>query len=448
MDFSDPKFLAIIAVALVGTAALLLSLLRNPKTTIVVIAIMIFAGATAAQDAIGTDLVNSTWLRPLQLRRAEIYLGGGCLLLVAMLVHLNRLGTRLPPFAAACLWLVNVYAGTLDTHHYDPKEGVLRIVFASVTLIPMLFMVPALIRDTRDVLQWFRMVGLVGATWTGACCVQFVLDRSQLVFPGTARFTGLLGNPQAAAVYVSPMTTLMTWLVLNETSKRFRLFWIAAAGVSIMFLGWTGSRTGALTYMMGLTAVLYARAGRAILFLPFVALGVYGLFSLAQAMGVDLGLDRLTSGKDTRSEVWMMLVEDALNAPILGMGQQRRGGVENSYLLGWVIYGPGMLLIILAMLGSASVQGLRLFFARGRLGPLERRMADFVLGYYAIYFTGAIFEWYIVARLEASIPMFVVFNTVGAHLLRTANWHELHGEHIPDAEEFAQVIEDYERPAA
>jgi hypothetical protein len=447
MDFSDPKFLAILALALVGGTALLLSLLKSPKATIVVVGIMIFAGATAAQDA-GSNIVNATWLRPIQLRRAEIYLVGGVLVSIAMLIHLGRMGTKFPPFAAVTLWLINVYAGTLDTHHYDPKEGVLRIIFATVTLIPTMFMVSALIRDTNDILRWFRMVGIVGAVWTGACCIQFVLDRSQLVFPGTARFTGLLGNPQSAAVYVSPMTALMTWLVLNETSRKLRLFWIAVAGISIILLGWTGSRTGALTYMMGLTAVLYARAGRAVLFLPFVALGVYGLFSLTQAMGVDLGLDRLTSGRDTRTEVWMMLIEDALNAPILGMGQQRRGGVENSYLLGWVIYGPGMLLLILTMLGSAAFQGLRLLFARGRLGSLERRMADYVLGFYAIYFTGAIFEWYIVARLEASIPMFVIFNCVGAHLLRTAKWQELHGEHLPDAEEYAEMVEEYGRPAA
>lgn len=448
MDFGDPKFLAFVAVALVGVAALLLSLLKNPQVTIILLGIMIFAGATAAQDAAGGQAANSTWLRAIQLRRAEIYLGAGCLVFIGMIVHLNRLGTKLPPFAAICLWVINIYAGTLDSHHIEPKEGLLRIIFATVTLVPMMFMTSALIRDSYDVLRWFRMIAVVGSAWTFACCIQFVLDRSQLVFPGTARFTGLLGNPQATAVYISPMTALMTWLVLNETSKRWRTYWIVVAGITIIFLGWTGSRTGALTYMMGLTAVLYARAGRAILFLPLVAAGVYGLFSLTQAMGVDLGLDRLTSGKDTRSEVWSLLIEDALHAPILGMGQQRKGGVENSYLLGWVIYGPGMLLLILTMLGSSCFQGLRLLASRRRLGPLERRMADFVLGFYAIYFSGAVFEWYIVARLEASIPMFVIFSTVGAHLLRTAKWQEMHGVEIPDADEYSDLVADYERPAA
>lgn len=448
MDFGDPKFLLTIALGVVAGFALLLSLVKNPGVTLIVMAIMIFAGAMAAQDAAGSDVINSTWLRPIQLRRAEIYLGSGLMLVMGMVVHLNRLGTKTPPLAASMLWVINLYAGTLDMHHYDPKEGIQRIIFATVTLIPMLFLTPALMRGTYDILKWFRIVGVVGAAWTGACCIQFVLDRSQLVFPGTARFTGLLGNPQATAVYLSPMTTVMTWLVLNETSKRLRLFWIGAAGASIIFLAWTGSRTGALTYMMGLTAVLYARLGRAVLFLPFVALGVYGLFTLAQTLGVDLGLDRLTSGKDTRSDVWMMLIEDALHAPLMGMGQQRQGGVENSFLLGWVIYGPIMLFLILFMMGAAMFQGLRLIFARRRLGPLERRMADFVLGYYAIYFTGAFFEWYIVARLEPSIPMFVIFNSVGAFLLRQAKWEELHGEHIPDAEEYAEAIDDYSHAAA
>lgn len=448
MDFGDPKFLATIALGLIGGFALLIAFLKNPRVALLVVALMIFAGANAAQDSKGTDLINTTWLRPFQLRRAEIYLAGGMLLGIGMLVHLNRLGTVLPPIAAVCLWLVNMFAGALDTQHLSPADGVQRIIFASLTLIPLIFLVPALIRNSHDVLQWFRMVGIVGSAWTLACCLQFVRDRSQLVFPGTARFTGLLGNPQATAVYISPMCALMTWLVLNETSKRLRLFWIAITGITIMFLGWTGSRTGALTYMMGLTAVLYSRAGRAVLFLPFVAAGVYGLFSLAQAMGVDLGLDRLTSGKDTRTDVWMMLIEDALRAPLLGMGQNRRGGVENSFLLGWVVYGPGMLLLLLFMLGAASMQGLRLIVARRRLGPLERRMVDFVLGYYAIYFTGAMFEWYIVARLEASIPMFVIFNSVGAHLLREAKWQEMHGVEIPDADEYAEIVADYDRPAA
>lgn len=448
MDFSDPKILALLAVALIGGTALFLSLLRNPKLIIPVIALMTFAGALAAQDAEGSDVANKTWLRPIQLQRANLYFACGGMLFIAMLVHLNRLGTKIPAGAALMLWVINIYAGTLDVNHYDLRSGVERIVFSTVTLVPMLFLVPALLRSTEDIFRFMRAIGFVGVLWTGACVVQFVLDRSQLVFPGTARFTGLLGNPQATAVYIAPMAALLTWLVLNETSRRLRWVWILATGATVLFLGWTGSRTAALTYMMGLTAVLYARAGRAILFLPFVAAGVYGLFALTQALGVDLGLDRLTSGTDTRTAVWLMLIDDALGAPILGWGQLRKGGVENSYLLGWVIYGPIMLLLILAMMGAAIFQGLRLITVRRRLGPLERRVCDFVLGFYAIYFSAAFFEWFIVARLEATIPMFVVFSSIGQHLLEQARWKEMHGETLPDAEDYAEAVENYGHEAA
>jgi hypothetical protein len=353
--------------------------------------------------------------------RAELYLTFGCILMCAVLIHVGVMSFKHLPLQGVLLLGINMFAGLLEMHHRTPLEGVQRVLFSFATIGPLLVLIPSLLElDGNNFLRLFRTMGFMGSLWCLAVLIQIPLDRNQLILTGSNRFTGMLGNPQGAAVYLGPMASVLTWLCLNEPQKKFRLLWIASTGLMVIFLVWTGSRTGMLMYMFGLTGILYARAGRAIFFLPIVGAGVVGLFQILTSFGIDLGygLDRLTSGTDTRTEIWLVLLEDALSSPLLGMGEGRKGGVENSYLLAWVVYGPLMLGAMLLLMVASGIQCLRLMAVRSRLDPTQKRIVDFIVAFDAMYFAGAMFEWYILARADFTIPLWCVMAAMTERLIR------------------------------
>jgi hypothetical protein len=180
-------------------------------------------------------------------------------------------------------------------------------------------------------------------------------------------------------------------------------------------------------FALGLTGVLYSRAGRAIFLLPLLGVALVGLFQMFTAMGIDLGygMDRLASGTDTRTEVWLVMLEDAVNAPLLGSGDDRKGGVENAFLLGWVIYGPMMLMLMMLMVAASGFVCLKLMSVRSKLEASEKQMADFIIAFNAMYFAGAFFEWFIVARVDSTILLMCMTSAMAGRLIRLAKERSL-----------------------
>lgn len=445
MNFGDPKTLAILLVGLLSGLGVLLAVLRSPGAAIAAICGMVIFSSLAAHDT--TTYSNNVWLRPLQLNRAELYLACGCIALLGVLIHIGGMSFKHPPLQGVLLLGINMFAGFLEMYHRGPTEGLQRIAFSAATIGPLLFLVPSLLeKDERHFLGLLRAVGFAGAFWAFGIVVQMGIDRSQMILSSSNRFTGMLGNPQGTAVYLGPMCAVLAWLVLNESDRRLRLLWVGATGVMLVALLWTGSRTGALMFLFGLTGVLYARAGRAIFFLPIIAAGALGLFQLIAASGINIGygVDRLLSGQDTRTEVWLVLIEDAVNSPLLGMGDERKGGVENSYLLGWVVYGPVMMLVMVFFTLLSMGLCLRLMLVRGRLNARERSLADFVLAFNAMYFAGAHLEWYILARVDSTIVLMCVMGAIGERLIRVARERSLGVWGSTDA----VVYDEFETPSS
>jgi hypothetical protein len=418
----DPRTLTFLAVAFLAGMAVLVMMLRNPSAAIMALGLGMFFSALAAQDSSGR-YVNATWLRPLQLARAELYLAAGLLMLLGVLVHVGRMQFRHINFQGMVLLSINFFAGMLEMHHRTPLEGLQRIFFSLATIGPVMVMMPSLFAlDAGNIMRSIRAAGLVGVVWTGCTLVQVVIDRNQLVLQDSSRFTGLLGNPQGTAVFLGPMCGILAYLMMNETHRRLRLVWIGTLGIMMLFIVWSGSRTGSLMFLFALMGALYSRAGRAIFLLPVFAGAALGLVQLLEALGVDLGygFKRLTSGTDTRTEIWLVLLEDAINTPLLGFGDGRKGGVENAYLLGWVIYGPLMLLLLVFYLFYSIFFCFRLLTIRSRLTKSERALADFIIAFNAMYFAGAFFEWFIMSRVDSTHLLIVVFGAAGEYLIRTA----------------------------
>jgi hypothetical protein len=50
-----------------------------------------------------------------------------------------------------------------------------------------------------------------------------------------------------------------------------------------------------------------------------------------------------------------------------------------------------------------------------------RRVADLVLGFYGMYFAGAMFEGYIMSRVSAALVFMLIFSAIGGRLIAMAN---------------------------
>jgi hypothetical protein len=204
----------------------------------------------------------------------------------------------------------------------------------------------------------------------------------------------------------------------------------------------TGSRTGAGVFVIGASAVLYARLGRAVLLIPIVVGIAYGMLSLVESLDLTRGLARLTSGADTRSEAWRVLLREAMNHPLFGSPAMTKF-TENSYLMGVASYGLGMAVLMLVLLCTSAYQSLRLWRARHWLDLSERRLVDLILGFNAAYFLGAFFEWYILARLDIMMIMFLIFSGMSTHLLDLASANAAASRHpLLDVESSTETLAD------
>lgn len=424
MDIST-NILAILGVfGVIAVVVVTLATIRAQHNTIWIVGGMLMASALATHST-ETGYINNTWLRIIQERRAEFYLGLGCLLFVLNIPHLPKFRINTLSAQGLCLLAINLYAGALDMVHMPGTlDGLMRIGLMLITMPAVMVAMGTMLNDWSDFQRAMRGLGFVGAAWVGAVIIQLFIDHRQLILAGTVRFTGLLGNPQATAVFVGPMATILAWLAFNDNDRRMRWFWIASSVAMTVMVLWTGSRTGTLMYLVGLTAVLHTRLGRAVFLLPLAAAGVYGMLQLIESMGISLGLERLTSGLDTRTDAWRMLLEDAMNAPLFGGGGAAARKVENSFLLGMVIYGVFMLALILLLMVINGVQCLRLLNLRRRAPGNVQRLIDVIIAYNLIYFMGAFFEWIVLSRVDGNFVFIMAFGAMTTRLLQIARTEE------------------------
>lgn len=427
MDFSDPKIIALVVVGGLVVLGLMLGVMRDLSRARWIYAGMVFFSALAPQSE-RTGWYNQVWLKPLQVYRAELYAGASGLLLLSALLHPGRAGLKRIPPTMMVMMLIGILAGVLDLRT-DPADGALRVVLTMLSTIGAAMVLPAILRTWEDMAAFMRALGWVGVAWVSGSVIQMLIDPRQMVMGWDDRFVGLLGNPQGTAVYLAPQATILAWLAFNEPRKAVRWIWILALGSILVLLGWTGSRTGALMTLVGMMSVLYAKLGRAILVLPFVFGGLYGLLLLAERLGIKMPFERLVSTLDTRSDAWSLLLEDAFRSPLLGLGQTGNRAVENSFLYGWVVYGPVMAFLIVVLACVTAYLGLKVWQCRSYVSPQARRLIEVICGYFVMYWIGANFEWYIVARIDANIPFMIGFSCLAASIVQLTREARLADEH-------------------
>lgn len=419
MELSPSIILGIIAGLVVGIT-LLVRAARHVGEAGWIIALMLFFSAISPPSAAAGEY-GRTWLRPLQDQRSELYFASALLLFLAAVANPESRRLRLFPAAALINLVLQVFAGILDTRILM-LDGWARVAMNLITTAGLLMVVPAMLRRWDDYLPFMRRLGAVGVVWAGAVVIQMLLDHRALVVATPSRFVGLLGNPQGAALYLPAQTIIVLWLMLNDPHRNLRWMWALTLAAFLLMVAWTGSRTGLLLTTTGIVSVLYARIGRAVLLLPVTLVGLYGIALLAKGLGVELPLDRLTSTMDTRSDAWNTLLDAALDAPLFGEGSSSY--VENSYLLAWVVYGPLMAALVVLLVVTLFLGSLRALPWRWRVPHAHRSLLDLCAGYGLMYALGAMFEYFVVARIEANVLFVSLLPTVVACMLRLARAEE------------------------
>ncbi|MFN7021828.1 MAG: O-antigen ligase family protein [Phycisphaerales bacterium] len=397
-----------------GLALLAALMIRLSAIQWILVAMLFFTALSAPVNYERTQYVQ-TWMLPVQMQKASIHLALGLLLTLVVIVT-NRLQPSLVPVQGLFILAISLYAAMLQFIHETPTYAAQSLGFALGVVPCMLFAAPSVCRSYDGCVKMLRAIMVASVAWTVCCSVQFVINPRMLVNSEGGRFWGMNSNAQGAALTVAPFAVIALWLLLNDHSKKLRLLWLGLVGINLIFLGWTGSRTGLLMLLAGAVFVLYRRMGRVVLFLPIAAVVTFGLSVLSDELQIANNLERLTDVTNTREGVWAVQISKIAESPVIGVGWKETGASESSFLGGFAAYGMGMFLIMTAFLVYSMWRCAQLTLLRGRLPREQRPMVDVFVSFNAMYFASAVFEGHMLARSAPTQTMMLMFAGIGVWL--------------------------------
>ncbi len=378
----------------------------------------------AACMALPTDWTGRTlptvWF-PLQSRRSLLFMIGGALTLAVCLIQFRN--ARGKPFSMLLVVfvLMGYYSSLLRLHHEGVSSGFQSMIYATLTLVPLLLVVPVVVNEVRDIRLILRALLIINMVWVGMSAVQMLVNPTFVTSGNQFRFVGLVGNPQHSGVLMAFFTVGNLFLMLNDTGKFKRFIYIGMFGTNLLLLVWTGSRTGMGMALIGMAAVLYTRLGRAALFAPIgLILAYIGFKMVVSLTGIEIGVERLASTENTRSYAWWKLYTTGMENPLFGAGLVEAEKSENSWLYAFAAFGIGMfMLAVLATLFGAA-QCFRAVRVRSRLSLDDRRILDLSVGVIAMYFAGAVLEGYMVSRVSPGLCFIMIYSNICAYMTRHA----------------------------
>lgn len=431
MQGLSPQVLLLIGV--VGVFGVALAVFRF-KAAMLIFGAMLLASALAAPaDWQGRPI--QTWLLPVQTRRSEIFAAGGLLLLVSVVFHLSQVRASRITLAGLLFVCIGFYGAFVRAiGGGDIASGAESAAFAFLTLVPAVILLPSLFNDKEDAIKFLRIVGLVSMAWIAACAVQFVVRWKVLVVSGGyTRFNGMLANPQHAGAFLAFCVTTTAFLMLNDTKARYRPIWAAVAAVNMVLVLWTGSRTGLGMSGIGLASAFYSRIGRSILLLPVAGMVLVVVLSVIQSTGT-VNLSRFTSTEDTRTRAWVVLWEEFLQRPMFGTAMAEQTSFsENSLLMALAGFGIGMGIIVLLQVLLLLFKAFTIFKARFALNdPVEKRLADLVVGFTGMYVFGAMLEGYMISRVSAPLAFILISTSLGSWLERAAQEERAYSRYLDE----------------
>ncbi len=282
---------------------------------------------------------------------------------------LERLSFPRPVTPGVTYLLMMLYAGLLRMGHDTVESGLASIALALLTLIPLLVVVPNLLRDRDDYELMLPGILYTLLIWSAATLLPGLYrPRPALCVRwkrGARRFTGLTPNPQTAGLLLGLTGPIGLWLFYNRKRGLPRLVAVVITG-SILVIGCFTDRR-ALFFIVA-ASVLYARMGRTILLLPVLAAVTYGLWWYATAnLDQSINPNHISSSENTRAEGWAAMWQTGLEHFFVEWASMASRIHGLRCCSGFASMASGWIVLMLALMTITGVQIARL--VKVRQGP-------------------------------------------------------------------------------
>jgi len=281
------------------------------------------------------------------------------------------------------------------------------------------------LQDWSNVHTLVRCLAWTGIVFLLATLYQFAINPSAVEAGG--RFYGTTANPQMAgmliAVVLPPCCFLLT---VRSESKLWRIFLIGCTGFLVLFLLWTGSRTGVVMALVGITLLFRRRLGKFLLIGSATAIVV--LVALQIFAESSSGAERILSAKDTRSGVWADLFDIFSNHIAWGAMKDVLEVRENSYLTTAANAGLfGLVpLLITGALGSYTL--LKLQRVRRKIGE-HAMLIDLVTAGICSIAVGGFFEGILLGTMTPYIFLIYIYFAIAGFIFEAAALHDQWGDY-------------------
>ena len=419
-EYQFNQFLQLLAspaglLLLIGCGVLAGLAISKPWARLVVLALMIWS-TTLTGSAVATPGFDNTLIFPLeQLRDNTRVITLVCLgiLLLPTLSVAKGWRRRLIAAPMVAFFVFQVMFSTMDTLLSDAGRGVLGLGIVVMTLFVLGRGISAGVQDRRTADAVIKAVGAAAALFVLASSVQGIINPDAIKRSG--RFYATTANPQFAATTIGVMMPVVAYLIIQKGIGRFwRLAMCCTMGLLVVFLLWTGSRTGMLMSTIGLVMLFRLRLGK--LAVAAAAAAVALLVGLQLFGGELAGADRLISLEDTRSGAWLSMWDAFQSNPLLGSASYSSFGSENSFLWTAARYGVlGFVPLIIATFAYLWF-ALKLQLLRGSLDKPHRLLADLVVSVVLTVGAGALFEGYLLGQFNIAVFTLLTVTVAGQYL--------------------------------
>lgn len=269
-----------------------------------------------------------------------------------------------------------------------------------------------------DVYKAVQSMALVGAIFATATTIQLIINRSGIIWQGRLTAIGSTATLCSELIVLALLPTI-TLIIHPRTPKPLRIVWIAISGLLGIFLLWTGTRTGILMTVVGLSVIFRRRLGTLAWIGPLLVIALMVGLSLLPHSG--WAANRLLSTANTRTAVWYRATQHFLEYPIVG----RIGAalvIENSYLTTAEDLGLFGLIPLLAGCLFIVVEIVRLQKMRSLFGD-EALIADLIAAGLAAIAAGAFFDGYLLGMLNAPVFCIYIYLAMMAFMFDLAKAH-------------------------
>jgi hypothetical protein len=396
-----PTGLAIAAIGFVVVSSLLVSRIGTEALG----ALCIFM---LSMMRLESKYADNTLIQPLQSIRE--YSRPACLaiaLAIAVRAIFLPRGERQRLLTAGCVtfFAFTLYYLAMLAFFADIPRAVLGALSVTAVLLAFVGGLGRLMQPGAGDYDYVRMFVWAGTLFVIANLAQLALGYSSAIIRG--RMGGISGNPQQFAATCCVFAIIFAHLFsISPIGSPRKWAGAIALGILLLFVLWSGSRTGALCTIISMLAYFRTRIGRIALLGIVVAPVLLVLVNLFAES--TWGTDRFLSGTDTRTGVWLQAIDGFLRSPVIGelatLGDDGVSHVESSYLRALTtmgIVGGGLLLVVVAAMLLGAYRAWRIGRARPDLSPL----ADLIIASTAFTLVSNAFEGFMFGLLT----FFVVF---------------------------------------